>query len=59
MDKRWLFRKIDKGTNRLGAVVLILKHTDLSDGFLSFIEDVTAEVKGPRNICKYHFLLKY
>jgi len=32
----------------LGAVVLILKQTFRSDGFVKFIKDETAEVKGPK-----------
>ena len=39
----------------LGAVVLILKHTFRSDGFFSFIEEVTAEVKGPAHSNIYKF----
>lgn len=31
----------------LGAVVLILKHTLLDVGFVSFMNEVTGEVNGP------------
>lgn len=33
---------------RLGAVVLILKHTFFSEGLVSLMTDDTADVKGPK-----------
>ena len=42
----------------LGAVVLILKHTLLSEGLISLIVDETAEVKGPRRKGKVTMTLR-
>jgi hypothetical protein len=38
---------------RLGAVVLILKQTFLSEGFFSFMKEDTAVVKGPWNVSSF------
>lgn len=39
----------------LGAVVLILNKTFLSEGFINFMYDVTATLKGPANNTFYDF----
>jgi hypothetical protein len=39
-----------------GAVVLILKQIFRSEGFFNFIEDVTADVKGPEKNIQFIYL---